>query len=119
ALSAEAAVLPDPGYPGLRVRWAVHGEPLVSIVIATRDRLALLQQCITSIERHSTYAAREIVIVDNDSREPETLQYFASCGHRVVRSSGAFNFARINNDGARAAGGEYVIFLNNDTEVIT
>ena len=119
ALSADAAVLPDPGYPGLRVRWAVHGEPLVSIVIATRDRLALLQQCITSIERHSTYAAREIVIVDNDSREPETLEYFASCGHRVVRSSGAFNFARINNDGARAAGGEYVIFLNNDTEVIT
>jgi GT2 family glycosyltransferase len=119
AIEADAAVLADPGHAGLRVRWAIDGQPLVSIVIATRDRLSLLRQCIKSIEARSSYAAREIVIVDNDSREPETLEYFAACGYKIVPSPGVFNFSRINNDGARAAAGDYVIFLNNDTEVIS
>jgi GT2 family glycosyltransferase len=114
----DAAAGPDEGPSGVRVRWTVHGAPLVSIVIATRDRLLLVQQCIASIERLTTYRPYEIVIVDNDSTEPETLDYLARCGHRVVRSPGPFNFSRINNDGARAASGEYVLFLNNDTEVI-
>jgi GT2 family glycosyltransferase len=119
AAGADATVVPDAGPAGLRIRRATRGRPLVSIVIATRDRLALLQQCIASIETQSTYQPIEIVIVDNDSAEPQTLEYFVRSSHRVVQSPGLFNFSRINNDGAKAATGEYVVFLNNDTEVIS
>ncbi|PYR73113.1 MAG: hypothetical protein DMF86_21385, partial [Acidobacteria bacterium] len=94
------------------------GRPLVSIIIATRDRVDLLKQAIESLESRTTYSPYEILIVDNDSREPETREYFNACGHRVVPCPGAFNFSRINNAGARAARGDYLIFLNNDTEVI-
>ena len=118
AAGIDAVAGPDEGPSGLRLRWSVHGAPLVSIVIATRDRLGLVQQCIASIERLTTYRPYEIIIVDNDSKEPETLEYFARSGHRVVRSPGPFNFSRINNNGARAAAGTFLIFLNNDTEVI-
>lgn len=118
ATGEDVTVAADEGAAGVRVRWPIAGRPLVSIVIATRDRLALLQRCIESIETHSTYHPYEIVIADNDSADPRTLEYFARTPHRVVRCPGPFNFSRINNEGARAAGGDYVIFLNNDTEVV-
>ena len=112
-------VVPDDGPARLRVRYPIEGRPLVSIIIATRDRLRLLDQCIRSIEARTTYDNFEIVIVDNDSTEPETLRYFAATPHRVVPSPGPFNFSAINNAGVRAARGAFVLFLNNDTEVIT
>jgi GT2 family glycosyltransferase len=118
ATGEPARVSADEGPSGVRVVWPIDGQPLVSIVIATRDRLSLLRQCIESIERTSTYRAYEIVIVDNDSAEQETLEYFGRTRHRVVKAPGKFNFSRINNEGARAARGEYVLFLNNDTEVL-
>ena len=118
ATGESARVEPDGGPSRLRVVWPIAARPLVSIVIATRDRLTLLRQCIESIERRSSYSPCEIVIADNDSVEPATLEYFASTRHRVVKAPGPFNFSRINNEGARAARGEFVVFLNNDTEVI-
>ncbi len=102
--------------PGrFRVRYNLRGRPLVSIVIPTRDRLPLLERCLASIER-SSYPRREIVIVDNDSAEAGTLRFLDACGHRVVRSPGAFNFSRLVNGGVRAAAGEHLLLLNNDTE---
>jgi GT2 family glycosyltransferase len=118
ATGEPARVEHDNGPSRLRVVWPIDGQPLVSIVIPTRDRLALLRRCIESIERRSIYPAYEIVIVDNDSVEPATLDYFATARHRVVKVPGDFNFSRINNEGARAARGEFVVFLNNDTEVL-
>jgi GT2 family glycosyltransferase len=118
AAGESARVADDTGPSRLRVVWPIEGRPLVSIVIATRDRLALLRQCIDSIERRSSYDAYEIVIVDNDSAERETLEYFSRTRHRVVQAPGRFNFSRVNNEGARAARGEFVVFLNNDTEVL-
>ena len=118
AAASAARVEPDEGPSRLRVVWPIEGRPLVSIVIATRDRLSLLRQCIESIERRSSYDAYEIVIVDNDSEKPETLEYFSRTRHRVVKAPGRFNFSRINNEGARAARGDFVVFLNNDTEVV-
>ena len=95
--------------------------PLVSILIPTRDRLALVQQCIESLAK-TTYPAFEVIIVDNDSSEPESLEWFASFDNgrdrRVVRAPGDFNFSSINNVGADHARGELVLLLNNDTEVI-
>jgi len=102
-----------------RVRYETRGTPKVSIIIPTRDRADMLRRCIESIRKKSTYKNYEIVVVDNDSREQETLDYLASFKGRVVRYPHAFNFAAIINTAAREAGGEYLLLLNNDTEVIT
>ena len=95
--------------------------PLVSIVIPTRDRLDLVLQCVESLAR-TTYPAFEILIVDNDSTEPETLEWFAAfdngLDHRVIAAPGPFNYSKINNIGVDAGRGELVLLLNNDTEVI-
>ena len=101
------------------VRYAIRGEPRVAIVIPTRDRPDILRRCIDSIRKRSTYANREIVVVDNDSSEPETLEYLDAFGGRVIRQPGPFNFARIINQAVAQVDSEYLLLLNNDTEVLS
>ena len=95
--------------------------PLVSIIIPTRDHLDLVIQCVESLATTS-YPAFEILIVDNDSAEPETLEWFSNFDNgddqRVIPAPGPFNYSKINNIGAAAAKGELLLLLNNDTEVI-
>lgn len=95
--------------------------PLVSIIIPTRDHLDLVVQCVESLAETS-YPAIEILIVDNDSAEPETLEWFANFDNgdtqRVIPAPGPFNYSKINNIGAAAAKGDLLLLLNNDTEVI-
>ncbi len=102
------------------VRYRVRGTPLVSIIIPTRDRWSLLQPCLRSIAEKTTYPRYEIIILDNDSTEPETLRGLnavkGEC--RVCLFPGSFNFSAINNFGAAQARGEYIVFLNNDTQVV-
>jgi GT2 family glycosyltransferase len=109
-----------------RVRWKLPATaPLVSIIIPTRDRLDLLIPCLDSILRSAPHypGPLELLIVDNDSAEPSTHAYFASLAAastvRVIPFRGAFNWAAINNRGAREARGEVLIFLNNDTIVLS
>jgi GT2 family glycosyltransferase len=109
-----------------RVCWRLPAvAPLVSIIIATRDRLDLLRPCVTSVlDSLAVYpGACEILLVDNDSSEPETPAYFDSLSTvpqvRVLRFRGPFNWSGINNAAAREALGEVLIFLNNDTVVLT
>lgn len=108
----------------LRVRYAVPSPvPSVSIIIPTRDGLDLLRQCINSVQRKTTYTNYEIVVVDNGSVKPETLEYFSRIGAepnvRVLRDDSPFNFSAINNRAVAQATGEFVCLLNNDIEVIT
>lgn len=95
--------------------------PLVSIIIPTRDRLNLVTQCIDSLTK-TTYPNYEVLIVDNDSEESETLEWFAEFDNgtdrRVISAPGPFNFSAINNLGVRESNGELLMLLNNDTEVI-
>ena len=109
----------NPGF--FRVRRPVAGDPLVSIIIPTRDQPEMLQRCVGSIREKTGYPAYEIIIVDNDSRQPATRRYLDSLvkdgAARVVSYHGRFNFSAINNMAAREAAGEYLLFLNNDTEV--
>jgi GT2 family glycosyltransferase/SAM-dependent methyltransferase len=134
ALDAARAALADAlrrrGYEGevtdglvegrYRVRYHIQGQPRVAIIIPTRDRLDMLRRCIDSIRSKSTYRNYEIVIVDNNSLEPETLEFLQTFEGRVLRDPGEFNFARLNNFGAREAGDvDAYLFLNNDTSVIT
>ena len=99
-------VLPEPG-------------PLVSIVVPTRDAVPLLRTCIESIRLRSTYRDYEVLVVDNGSREEDSLRYLERLEHRVLRYDAPFNFSAINNIAAREARGEVLVLLNNDTEVIT
>lgn len=99
------------------VRYRIRGAPSVAIVIPTRDRLDMLRPCIESIRERSTYKSYEIVIVDNDSAEPETLAYLDEFSGRVIKQPGAFNFARIMNGAVGELDAEHVLLLNNDTEI--
>ncbi len=107
--------------PGLyAVRYDIRDEPLVSILIPTRDNCQLLRKCLESVHRNTDYKNYEIIILDNDSAEPETLEYFKEIAAEIQihRCPGPFNFSAINNLGAAKAGGKFLLFLNNDTRVI-
>jgi len=101
-------------------RFRLSRRPLVSIIIPTRDQVALLRTTIESILSRTSYDAYEIIVVDNDSRDPGTLAYLASLRPpcQVLRWAHPFNYSAINNVGVRASRGEQLLFLNNDIEVI-
>jgi len=130
---AVAEALSRRASPGTAVRpaWAVDGGlglwwhefpddgPKVALVIPTKNQREMLARCIDSLAR-TTYRNYEIVIVDNDSDDAATLAYLARLPHRVlkIRNPGPrFSFAHINNRAAEAVDAEYLLFLNNDTEV--
>ncbi|MEA1647637.1 glycosyltransferase [Nitrospirillum sp. BR 11164] len=115
---------PLPQVPGYyRVRYNVRGRPTVSIIIPSRDNHHVLAACIDSIRAKSTYDKYEIVVMDNGTREPPSLAYLnrirAWPGVKVVRHDAPFNYSELNNLGADAATGDVLLFLNDDTEVVT
>ena len=95
-------------------------RPLVSLIVPTRDRLDLLRPCIESLRTRTDWPARDILICDNGSREPETLAYLdelrAQGAARILACPGPFDFAAINNRAAEAARGSVLAFVNNDVE---
>ena len=96
-------------------------EPKVSIIIPTRDKPKLLRACIESIRANTNYSNYEILIVDNSSIEPETktlLAQYESEGVSILKYPGVFNYSAICNFAATNTTGEYLCFLNNDTQVI-
>jgi len=108
----------------VRYRWP--DQPLVSIVIQTRDREEYLRPLLDSLFASTTYPAYEVVIVDNDSTDPDALALFErlqteapGAGRvRIVRQPGDFSYSRGANAGAAAARGDYLLFLDNDTHVV-
>lgn len=108
-----------------KIRYQIIGEPKISIVIANKDHLEDLQRCITSIMEKSTYENYEIIIVENNSESKEIFDYYEKLKEysniKIVtcRLEGAFNYSKVNNFGVKAAEGEYILLLNNDTQVIT
>lgn len=132
-----------------RIRYEIKGTPKISIVIANKDHVEDLRRCVDSIREKSTYDNYEIVIVENNSTSPELFEYygelldcdFAACAGEgsgqggtnnvhdggclrkdnvtVVIYKGEFNYSSVNNLGVQYAIGDYILLLNNDTEVIT
>lgn len=107
-----------------RVRYRLpEVPPLVSIIVPTRDQLTLIRQCIESLLSKTTYSRFEILVVDNQSIDPEALSYLAQIdgknGIRVLHYDQPFNYSAINNFAVMEARGEVVCLLNNDTEVIS
>jgi GT2 family glycosyltransferase len=105
-----------------RVRPAIPAGVLASIIIPTRDRPENLARCVESIRKRTNCSNYEIIIVDNQSVEKKTQDYFASLTDdpriTVIPYDAEFNFSAINNLAAEAARGDFLVFLNNDTEVI-
>jgi O-antigen biosynthesis protein len=116
----EAKVVPASARYRYRVRYEIKGEPRVTIIIPTRDKAALLRKCIESIRSLSSYAHREVVVVDNESEDPTTLDFLASLEGRVIPYPHPFNYSQLINFAAREVGDtDFLLFLNNDTEVIS
>ncbi|MBR8480738.1 glycosyltransferase family 2 protein [Burkholderia cenocepacia] len=108
---------------GRRIQYLLPEKvPLVTLVIPTRNGFELLSRCVNSIIEKTRYRAFEIVIVDNGSDDPETLDYMErlSIGHgvRVLRDDRPFNYSALNNRAIDIARGEFVALVNNDVEVI-
>jgi GT2 family glycosyltransferase len=121
-LAAEVEAAPEA--PALnRVRFACPApQPLVSIIIPTKDRADLLDMCLQSLQDKTTYANYEVIIVDNGSVEPATQTLFDSLvgpRFRVVRDDSPFNYSALNNSAARLARGELLCLMNNDIEILT
>jgi GT2 family glycosyltransferase len=97
-------------------------QPLVSIIVPTRDQAALLHACVRSILDRTDYALYEILIVDNGSQEPETIRLFEEISRdgrvRILGYPHPFNYSAINNHAVRHANGSFLALLNNDVEVI-
>jgi len=99
-------------------------EPLVSVLIPNKDHVKDLDICLKSILEKCTYKNIEVLIIENNSTEKETFDYYQAAEEKypnvhVLYYQGGFNFSAINNLGAREAKGEYLLLLNNDVEVIT
>ena len=122
-----------------KISYEIIGNPKVSIVIANKDHVEDLRRCISSIREKSTYDNYEIVVVENNSTTEEIATYYkeltedkyhADMKHgdvvtsddevvKIVKYEGDFNYSAINNLGVEHATGEYILLLNNDTQVIT
>lgn len=123
-LASSGAVVRGGAFGTVKVSWPLPVvPPLVSIIVPTRDKVDLLETCIFSILDLTSYNRYEIIVADNESRDPETLSYFRKIIENekvsIVRYDGKFNYSAINNFAASAARGEYICLLNNDTEVVS
>lgn len=118
-----AMVHHTPDYGFYDVTYPLQGEPLISIIIPNKDQRETLQQCLDSVMGLSTYKNYEILIVENNSEEQETFAYYLELEQkeniRVLNWTGDFNYSAINNFAVKEAKGDYLLFLNNDIQVIT
>jgi len=119
--TVEAVESPFPTY---RVRYRLRDNGLVSIVIPTRDHAEDLERCLASIFEKTTYERFEVLLVDNGTKEARALDVidrFATRDEcvRVLRMPIPFNYSKLNNDAIRESRGDFLVLLNNDTEVFT
>ena len=118
-------IVKNPDKETLTIEYRLKNSPLVSIIIPTKDAPQILETCLKSIYQKSTYKNFEIVLIDNNSVAETTFKLFDEYKEKhdnfnVVRLECPFNYSYINNEAIKKyAKGEYVVLLNNDTEIIT
>ena len=122
-LAPGAIVRALPAYPALlRAHWPLPATlPRVSLIVPTRDQYGLLHTCIEGLLNDTDYPDLEIIVVDNQSSDPETLAYLAELSNRGVKvlpHPHPFNYSAINNHAATHATGEVIGLVNNDIEII-
>ena len=105
------------------LKYRLENQPAIAIIIPTKDNIDVLRRCLDSITAKSTYADYRIVLVDNGSTEQKTLSYYETLREheniQLLHDDRPFNFSAINNLAARAIDADYLLFLNDDTEVIS
>lgn len=105
------------------IKYEIIKDDRISILIPNKDHVEDLRRCIESIKERTTYGNYEIIIIENNSSEQKTFDYYRTLepdeNIRVAVYEGEFNYSKINNFGASLATGEYLLLLNNDTKVIT
>jgi len=117
-------LVPVPELPGYyRTRYHLQGQPLISILVPSRNNGAVLKACIESIFERTAYRRFEIVAINNGSTDESTLDYLSVLRAReqvrVLDCNVPFNYSEINNAGVRVSRGELLVFLNDDTEVLS
>ncbi|HEV2841969.1 MAG TPA: glycosyltransferase [Chthoniobacterales bacterium] len=104
----------------LKIRPASRNKfPVVSIIIPTKDAPEILGRCLKSISEKSSYPEFEVILMDNETTDERSLRLMEQYPVRRIAFPDPFNFSRANNQGAMAATGEFLVFLNNDTEIVT
>ncbi|MFI3168406.1 MAG: glycosyltransferase family 2 protein [Faecalibacterium sp.] len=108
-----------------RVKWEIEGTPKVSILIPNKDHTDDLETCLASIYKETTWQNFEVIVIENNSTDPVTFDYYKQAEERYpnlqvvqYQAEGGFNFSAINNFGRAAASGDYLLLLNNDVEVM-
>ena len=119
-----AAVESSPAFPTIyRIKYELLAQPLLSLIIPNCDHKNDLEKCISSILEKSTYPHYEIIIVENGSTQADTFEYYkqlsAHPNIHIAEYTKPFNYSAVNNFGVSKAKGEYILLLNNDTEIIT
>ena len=120
-----AATVEEAQYKGLyRVKYDLVEKPLISVIIPNKDHTEDLDNCLRSLEEKSTYENIEYIIVENNSQEEKTFSYYKELEKRnpkakvVFWEGKGFNYPAINMYGVEHSAGKYLLFLNNDTEII-
>jgi GT2 family glycosyltransferase len=118
----EGKVLNGPFEGSWRVQFEIIDNPKVSIVIPTKDKLEYLSRAVESIKKKTKYSNYEIVIVNNNSQEKETLQYLKDVKKgeniEVLEFNQPFHFGRLYNWASKKVDGKYMLILNNDIKVL-
>lgn len=123
-LAALETPVPSPCAAARRVLPSLSAETKrqgVSLIIPTRDRVDLLERCISTLQRHTDWPQLEIIVIDNGSVEEKTAHYFEqiqAAGVRILSMPGPFNYADLNNRAVALATGEIIGLINNDIEAL-
>jgi len=118
------ATVENGALPGFfRIKYKIKGNPLVSILIPTLDKYEYIERCISSLFETTTYDNYEVIIIDTGTTDEKTLEYYDSLKSnpkiKFLYWDKKFNYSSVNNYGVENAKGEYILLLNNDTEVIS
>ena len=100
------------------IKFNFKNNPLVSIIIPTKNNRKILNRCIQSIQKYTSYKNFEIIIIDNNSTDPRTKSYYQSLSCMVLDYKDSFNFSKMNNYAVKHAKGDFLLFLNDDTKVL-
>lgn len=105
------------------IKYEIDENPLISVIIPNKDHTDDLDICLKSLYEKSSYKNFEVIIVENNSSEKETFEYYEALTQKhgnikIVTWKGKFNYSAINNFGVSCAKGEYILLLNNDVEII-
>lgn len=120
----KAEVKVHPVVPYYLVEYKYDVEPMISIIIPTKDYADVTEKCLQSLFEKTTYTNYEVILMNNNSEKKETFALFEKyknkySNFRVVDANYEFNYSKINNQGVASAKGDYIVLLNNDTEIIT